>query len=395
MDLKSIYNKDFWMNKLRSLITASLWSSWLGLWFLDDKFFEFILNNRDVNNFSGDFTFFLLIPPSIFILYAILYRPQYARNSALSAWFLIRKIFFVIIDISIMILIKLEIYYSKILILLIALNFFIIFYEKSDQISKWAKFHELADWKPQDRLFFAIHKIKSFLFIFLAIVGFNIEARNIAQNRVNYIFIVFVLSNIILYIGYGINISNKRNWLDRIFDCIAMFFVNFMFLFIDVFLWKYMHINQNSDLLFLAFFPISRLLIILGYQSFTTRSFYSDFLKSREFQSELNKNICLQKNQEITANEGKNQNLEPNTRDFSPLSNTEGNITVIKCPKCHMELSNIEEDLIKQNPALFCPYCGAKILRCDLIQLSESELISEQTHIIDKLDKILSNSPKS
>lgn len=379
----------FLMNILRAFSIAFLWSVWLYLWFFHQDFIDFYQNDPASMDFLGQFTLFFLFPPSAFLIYAFLYRPPYAQNTRASAWYLAKVIFLVLLDFLVLIAGSLSLDWFIYVPAIIFLNFIIIFHQKYNQIVEWTKFHQIANWRPEDRIILVKHAIKSRIFTLIAVIGFNIGTNRIAHGDFNLPFAIYILANIVLFIGYGITMSENRRWADRIADFLALVMINFLLLGILYLQWKYIVLRAIYDPIFLFLFFLSGIYLFLGYQAFITKSFASDYLQVHD-------SLQVNNLHRDTAKKLEKLNLDNSDSDASPISSQKfGDLGSIICPKCKLEITTLHRDIIKHNAILFCPHCGAKLMRYELIHLSEAELISEQQQIIDKLDQKLMGNPKS
>ena len=173
------------------------------------------------------------------------------------------------------------------------------------------------------------------------------------------------MTQIVFSAGYFIYVSENRKWMDRIYDFLTLLVLNFFNLMLKYGIWTYLKDNFYFDT------PIFLLVLLLEffqiyiYYSFSSRTFLADFAL----------------------------NLHKKPTEFKELSRKPIEKEQIYCPKCGTVIEQLDSSINKENSTIFCPFCGEKIMRYELLDISEAELLIKHQKVLQQLDQ--KNEPRS
>ena len=345
---------------IKSFIVGLLWTGWIYLWFFHTRFISFF--NQSSNFFENAIwgPHYIL---SVFTLYSILYLPRNCHNTKLSIIYLLEICFLQSINLfAIMIDITTFEEYLLPNIFILILNFIIVWKAKYVQLNLWERFKSTITLTVKNEVFIKENQIKLYIFVFSGVILLNLSGFFLGDQNA-YFFIP--MTQIVFSAGYFIYVSENRKWMDRIYDFLTLLVLNFFNLMLKYGIWTYLKDNFYFDT------PIFLLVLLLEffqiyiYYSFSSRTFLADFAL----------------------------NLHKKPTEFKELSRKPIEKEQIYCPKCGTVIEQLDSSINKENSTIFCPFCGEKIMRYELLDISEAELLIKHQKVLQQLDQ--KNEPRS
>ncbi|QEE17808.1 zinc ribbon domain-containing protein [Promethearchaeum syntrophicum] len=349
MRIFNIKNK---INLIKSFIVGVLWSLWIYLWFFHRSF---ILGPRFFNPWEYGFPFNYII--SVFTLYSILYLPQYSDNTKLSLMYLLKICIYELINILVLYVVYLQNELIPIIILILFLNFIIVSRAKYTQLRFWEKYKSTIIFRVKNETKIKENHIKLFIFIFLGVILLNLSGIFFDGDG-DLIYILFSMTQIVFSVGYFLCVSENRKWIDRTYDFLAILVLNFINLTLKYVLWSYVNLYMPDDWVFWIVAFSLELFQVYIYYSFFSRTYLADF------------SINLHKIPD-------------------PLKKSSKELTVQEqsyCPKCGNEIELLDSSIEKENSTIYCPFCGEKIIKYELLDISEAELLIKHQKVMQQLD---------
>ena len=343
---------------IKSFIVGILWIMWIYLWFFHRSF---ILEPSPFGLWEYIFPIHYVI--SAFTLYSILYLPQNYNSNKISGRYLFKICFLQLINVFALFGVFAILDNSHInspfeiplLILILFFNLIIVWRAKYTQLKFWEKFKSTITLsvKNEDRI--KENRIKLTIFVFSGVFLLNLSGFFFDDDLV---YIVFTVTQIVFSVGYWLYVSENRKWIDRFYDFLALLGLNFFNLLLKYLVWSYLKDNFYSDtpifilVLFLEFFQI------YIYYSFSSRTYLVDFT------------LKLPKKPEL----------------FKESSINPTKIEQFFCEKCGNVIEQLDSFIHKENSSIFCPFCGEKIMRYELLDISEKELLIKHQKALEQLD---------
>jgi len=361
---------------LKSFAFALGWTLWIYVWFFYEPFTDFIFHSPISRDFIGNSAWTFHYCLGTFLLYAILYPPQNSHNSKSSLKYLLKIIFLQFINEICLVLVYLSRLKLPLAILCLLLNFILVYSSKYKQLQLWVKFTSTIVVSDKDRSFIRENHIKLFLFNLVGTTFLYLAGYTMAFYSIDMVYFIF-FSEIILSVGYWMYISENRKWIDRFVDFLALIILTILNLFLNYGLWLYVKINIiDMGLIFWFLFGSIFLLQLYGYHQFAKRTFLADYF----IHHQRNPVKRQPTKSTISTQSAESQDLMK-SKKFAKTGSEE-----VRCPKCHSVIAQLDHSEIIENLSIFCPYCGEKLMRYEIVELSESELIEEHNKIIQKLD---------
>jgi predicted RNA-binding Zn-ribbon protein involved in translation (DUF1610 family) len=172
------------------------------------------------------------------------------------------------------------------------------------------------------------------------------------------VYLIFTLTQIVFSVGYWLYVSSNRKLIDRFFDFLALLVLNFLNLMLKYLVWFYIKENIDWDGGSPVFAVLLELFQVYIYYSFSSRTFIADFTV----------------------------NLHKKPDHFKESSRKPTEKNQIYCPKCGNMIEQIESSINNGNSTIFCPFCGENIMRYELLDISEAELLIKHQKVLQKLD---------
>lgn len=247
-------------------------------------------------------------------------------------------------------------------IFILILNFIIVWKAKYVQLNLWERFKSTITLTVKNEVFIKENQIKLYIFVFSGVILLNLSGFFLGDQNA-YFFIP--MTQIVFSAGYFIYVSENRKWMDRIYDFLTLLVLNFFNLMLKYGIWTYLKDNFYFDT------PIFLLVLLLEffqiyiYYSFSSRTFLADFAL----------------------------NLHKKPTEFKELSRKPIEKEQICCPKCGTVIEQLDSSINKENSTIFCPFCGEKIMRYELLDISEAELLIKHQKVLQQLDQ--KNEPRS
>ncbi|MHA1562046.1 MAG: zinc ribbon domain-containing protein [Promethearchaeota archaeon] len=337
-----------------SFIAGVLWTGWIYLWFFHTRFISF--HNQSLNYFETAIIWGPHYILSVFTLYSILYLPQNCHSNKLSIMYLLKICVLQFINLcAIMIDITSFEEYIFLFILILILNFIIVWKAKYTQLNLWERFKSTITLTVKNEVFIKENQIKLFIFVFSGVILLNLSG---FYFNVDIVYPIFTVTQIVFSVGYLLYVSENRKKIDRFYDFLTLLILNFFNLLFKYLVWSYLKDNFYSDtpifilVLFLEFFQI------YIYYSFSSRTFLADFAL----------------------------NLHKKPIEFKePLRKTNEKEQTY-CPKCGNAIEQLDSSTNNENSTIFCPFCGEKIMRYELLDISEAELLIKHQKVLEQLD---------
>ncbi len=363
---------------VKSFAFALGWTLWIYVWFFYEPFTDFVFHKPVAQNSIGDFVWVFQCVQSMFLLYAILYPPQNSHNTKSSLKYLLKIIFLQFINEICLVFVYLSRLKLPLAVLCLLLNFILVYSSKYKQLQLWEKFSATIVVSAKDRSFIRENHIKLFLFNLVGTTFLYLAGYTMAFYSFDMVYFIF-LSEIVLSVGYWLYISEHRKWMDRFIDFLALIILTILNLFLNCGLWAYGKNSIDGDIIFWFLGGSIFLLQLYGYHQFAKRTFLADYFIHHQ------RNPVKRQPTKSTKSTISTQSAESPDLIKSKKSTTPGSEEV-RCPKCHSVIALLDHSEIIENLSIFCPYCGEKLMRYEIVELSESELIEEHNKIIQKLD---------
>ena len=337
---------------IKSFIVGVLWTMWIYLWFFSIGFIDFISPSYMFLENPVWIPHYIL---SVFTLYSILYLPQNCHSTKLSLFYLLKICLLQLIN-AFALMVVITTFEESIfaIILILILNFIIIWKAKYTQLNFWERFKSTILLTVNNISQIKKNQMKSFIFAISGVILLNLSGFYFMDSLV---YIYFTLTQIVISVGYWLYVSENRKWIDRFFDFLALLGLNFLTLFFKYLEWSFLK-------LYFPRFPFYVLLLLLEifqvyiYYSFSSRTYISDFAL----------------------------NLHKKPDNFKESSRKPNKKEQIYCPKCGSVIEQLDSSIQKENSTIFCPFCGENIMRYDLLDISEAELLIKHQKILQKLD---------
>jgi len=240
------------------------------------------------------------------------------------------------------------------IILILVLNFIIIWKAKYTQLNFWERFKSTIILTVNNKSQIKKNQMNSFIFAISGVILLNLSGFYFMDSLV---YIYFTLTQIVISVGYWLYVSENRKWIDRFFDFLALLGLNFLTLFFKYLEWSFLKFYFHR----IPFYVLLLLLEIFQvyiYYSFSSRTYIADFA------------LNLHKK----PDNFKESSRKPNKKEQN------------YCPKCGSVIEQLDSSIHKENSTLFCPFCGENIMRYDLLDISEAELLIKHQKILQKLD---------
>jgi DNA-directed RNA polymerase subunit RPC12/RpoP len=242
--------------------------------------------------------------------------------------------------------------------LYLVLNFVIVWKAKYVQLCFWKKFKSTLALSVQQEALMKINQKKTLLFVVAGVVLLNLSGYFFDEDL---IYLIFTVTQIVFSVGYWLYVSENRKWIDRFIDFVAILALNSVSLLLHYYMWLYIIVTTNTFPLF-AF--MVELLHVYVYYTFFSRTYLADFA------------LYLHKS--------------PIRLNVYPKQIEK---TQIRCPKCNYTIDQVDPSMIEAKTKIFCPGCGEKIMKYELFEPSEAEVLAKHEAILQKLDEKSELSP--
>lgn len=335
---------------IKSFIVGVLWTAWIYLWFFHGSF---AVGSSFLGSWTNCFPLHYVI--STFTLYSILYLPQNSNNTKRSLIYLLKICLIQFINVLVLLLVFITSHIFLLIILILFLNFIIVWKAKYRQLNFWEKFKSTITLSVKRESRIKENQIKLFIFIFSGVILLNLSGFYFDDD---FIYIVFTVTQIVFSVGYWLYVSENRKWIDRFFDFLALLVLNFFNLLLKFLVWSYIEVNISRDILFLILAMLLEFFQVYIYYSFSSRTFLADFA--------------------LNLHKKPAEFIEPSRK---PIEKEQ-----IYCPKCGTVIEQLDSSIQKENSTIFCPFCGEKIMRYELLDISEAELLIKHQKVLQQLD---------
>lgn len=241
-------------------------------------------------------------------------------------------------------------------IFILILNFIIVWKAKYVQLNLWERFKSTITLTVKNEVFIKENQIKLFIFVFSGVILLNLSGFLIDDDLV---YLVFTVTQIVFSVGYWLFVSENRKWIDRFYDFLALLILNFFNLLFKYMVWSYFKDNFYSNTPIFILVLLLEFFQIYIYYSFSSRTFLADF----------------------TLNFPKKpiESKEPSKKTNEKEQNY--------CPKCGSVIEQLDSSITKENSDIFCPFCGEKVMRYELLDISEAELLIKHQKVLQQLDQ--------
>ena len=338
----------------KSFIVGVLWTMWIYLWLFYIRFISFVMPSYQFFENPIWIPHYIL---SVFTLYSILYLPQNCHSNKLSLIYLLKICLLQSINFFALMIVITTFKDSFIAIILILFfNFIIVWKAKYTQLNLWEKFKSTITLTVKNESEIKENQIKLFIFVFSGVILLNLSGFYFIADIV---YSLFTVTQIAFSVGYWLCVSENRKWIDRFFDFLALIFLNFLNLFLKYLEWSYIKANMFNYILFYILALLLELFQVYIYYSFFSRTFLADFA------------LNLHKK----PNNFKESSIKPIEKEQ------------ICCPKCGSVIEQLDSSIHKENSTLFCPFCGEKIMRYELLDISEAELLIKHQKVLQQLEQ--------
>ena len=337
---------------IKSFIVGVLWTAWVSFPFFHTMFIHFLSKNSiSLGNQVWIPHYFL----SAFTLYSILYLPQNCHSTKRSLIFLFKICILHFINFALLAFFSTAVENIPTSIIFLFLNFIIVLKAKYAQLKFWDKFKSTITLSVKNEFRIKENRIRLLIFMFSGVILLNLSAFYFTMNI---IYLIFTLTQIVFSVGYWLYVSENRKWKDRFYDFLALLVLNFLNLMLKYLVWFYIKNNIDWDGASVVLALILELFQVYIYYSFSSRTYLADFA------------IDLHK----IPDHFKDSSRKPNEKDQ------------IYCPKCGTMIEQFDSSIDNGNLMTFCPFCGEKIMRYELLDISEAELLIKHQKVLQKLD---------
>ncbi|MHA1646698.1 MAG: hypothetical protein ACTSVL_03910 [Promethearchaeota archaeon] len=349
MKISEIENRN---QLIKSFIVGVLWTAWISFPFFHTRFINFLSRNSISLANQGWIPHSIL---SVFTLYSILYLPQNCHSNKRSLIYLLKICILHFINVLLIIMLSTAVENIPTSIIFLFLNLIIVWKAKYAQLKFWEKFKSTITLSVKNQFRIKENKIGLLIFVFLGVILLNLSA---FYFTLDFIYIIFTLTQIVFSVGYWLHVSENRKWMDRFYDFLVLLVLNVLNLLLKYLVWFYLkeYIDQDGASVVLA--VVLELFQVYIYYSFSSRTYLADFAI----------------------------NLHKIPDHFKESSRRPTENEQIYCPKCGTMIEQLDSSINNGNSTIFCPFCGEKIMRYDLLDISEAELLIKHQKVLQQLD---------